>query len=107
MNKPMWGVSMEIEFRLTPTQDGGRKTSIVSGYRPNVIVKSATGDDVIFGLAELDLAQPVQPGASSRGVLRFDQSISPLVRTHLRVDSEFALSEGKWIVATARVLSLS
>jgi translation elongation factor EF-Tu-like GTPase len=106
-SEPAFGATIDITFRLLSTQEGGRRGYVADGYRPLCLVRTEVGDERLIGMCQLDLTRHVEPGESGAGRLRFDVSVSPLVRALLKVGTEFSLAEGRHVVASARVVEVS
>jgi hypothetical protein len=100
---PTFGFSIQVHIDLLRPIDGGRSTSITSGYRPLCIFDKADGVRTIIGLCELDLDGELAPGESRQGRLSFDVAVSEEVRALVRVGSKFGLAEGPHRIGSAEV----
>ena len=91
-------VSARVEF--VPTQDGGRRSAVLSGYRP---LLRFDGSDELFGLVEMHFDDPtsVAPGASGLARVGFG---APEILPRLRADDQFEVLEGNRVVARGLIL---
>jgi len=103
MSGPTFGLTLDVSVDLLPTDGGGRIQPIASGYRPLCVIAAPDGDERIIGLCELRLDDPIAPGKSGGGRLRFDVAVSDDVRALLRVGSRFDLAEGAKRIGSAEV----
>jgi len=66
-----------------------------------------TGDETVIGLCLLELANELLPGTEAEGTLRFAPVVSEIVRSVLKIGTEFMLAEGRHVVGHARVLGFA
>jgi hypothetical protein len=104
MSDPKIGARLRVEIRLLPSNQEGRSTPIANGYRPLCVFAGEDGSETVVGLCQLELAGKLMPGGVGEGTLGFAPEVSDLVRSLLRVGSEFGLAEGREVIGTARVL---
>ena len=98
-SNPRRDVEAEINF-LTP-EEGGRRTPVLSGYRPQFY---CDGQDFVVVMDFFGVAEPVYPGQNATAYLTF---ISPeyLVKI-LYPGKEFLIREGERVVARGRVTKI-
>jgi elongation factor Tu len=91
---------IEAEITFVPTEQGGRKTPVFSGYRPQFFYDGIDSD----ALQEYPDVECVAPGETARALLRF--YCPDLHAGRISVGMEFQVREGKQIVAHGRVTKL-
>jgi translation elongation factor EF-Tu-like GTPase len=101
-----FGVTLVVDIRLLSTAEGGRRESIADGYRPLCLIDSPSGEDLVIGLCELELATDIRPGDTGTGRLKFDREVAEQVTSVLPVGSEFRLAEGQEPIGSAVVKSV-
>jgi len=103
--RPGFDLEVSVVVHAVPTDGGGRRTPIESGYRPLTTVE-VQGHKTLIGLSELLLEAPIHPGSSGEGLLRFHRDVADLVRSLLRPGSELSFAEGSHDVASAKVIDI-
>ena len=104
MSDPKIGTKVRVEIRLLASDQEGRSTPIIDGYRPLCVFIGEDGTETVVGLCQLELSGELIPGGVGEGTLGFAPEVSDLVRSLLQVRSEFRLAEGHKVVGTARTL---
>ena len=96
-------VVIPVEVNLMTSADGGRATSVKSGFRPLCYFDELTSQPV--GLCELELlgVERLEPGGSSHALLKFDAVHRGLLRNLAKPGASIALGEGPRIVGRAVV----
>lgn len=89
------------KIRLLSTSEGGRKTGITSGYRPNASFADAVNTDVKFELINHSTLEPGEKDTVTLIPLNFD-SISEF----LTFGSQFIIREGAKIIGQGMVLEI-
>ena len=91
---------IEAEITFVPTEEGGRKTPALSGYRPQFYVGGFDYD----ADQEYPYVQSVAPGETARAYLRFS---SPYyIVSEVFSGMEFQVREGSRVVARGRVTNI-
>jgi translation elongation factor EF-Tu-like GTPase len=103
MDRPEFGLTLTVRIDLLTTAQGGRTHPVRSGYRPICLIPVTDGPDVMVGMCELSLDNPLTPGETGVGRLKFARAVSELVRSLVRVGSRFALAEGNHPIGHAEV----
>jgi translation elongation factor EF-Tu-like GTPase len=104
MSGPSIGLRLKIAFHLLSTDEGGRVHAISDKYRPHCVVKDAEGETEI-NMFQLRIRQDVAPGGSGTGTLEFDVGVAALAKAKLPPGSDFALVEGRRVVALGHVVA--
>ena len=107
MDRPDFGVELAVRIDLLTTAQGGRIHPIGSGYRPICLIPVTDGPDAMVGMCELSLDNPLTPGETGVGRLKFHRAVSELVRSLVRVGSRFALAEGNHPIGQAEVREIT
>jgi len=107
MERPNFGLTLAVRIDLLATAQGGRIRPVGSGYRPICLIPVTDGPDAMVGLCELSLDNPLTPGEIGPGRLKFDRAVSELVRSLVRVGSQFALAEGNHPIGHAEVREIT
>jgi translation elongation factor EF-Tu-like GTPase len=105
MNEPNIGLCVRAELHLLSTEDGGRTTPIRDNYRPLCVVGDGN-DEMMIGLMRVRLEGELAPGHSGMVKLEFHTDVADLARARLLPGAEFALAEGKRVVALAHVIDV-
>ena len=92
---------------MIKTEDGGRKTAIRSGYRPNCWF-GVTGDvGKVYNDCQVtfDVAGRIQPGEEADVFLTpfFPEYVRPIIT----IGQEFEICEGPKVVATGTITAIS
>jgi elongation factor Tu len=91
---------IEAEITFVPTAEGGRRTSVLSGYRPQFFFDGFDFD----ADHEYPDVESVAPGQTARAYLRF---FSPdYILGKISAGSEFVIREGHRVVAHGRVIKI-
>ena len=91
----------EVWLQLLPSADGGRQTSVASGYRPNHQIAALCAPLCTFmGAVELD--EPLAPGARALASVR--ALVSPAQLAAVRVAGGWAVYEGPRHVGDAHIV---
>jgi translation elongation factor EF-Tu-like GTPase len=106
MESRHFGVRLEVQLWLLTREQGGLPVPIFNGYRPLVVVSRPSNGEVVIGLSELQLDQPIPPGQTGTAMLAFDRAVESEVRSLLHPGTIFSLAEGKRIIAKAQVLNV-
>jgi len=97
MQKP----DVEAEITLLPTDQGGRETPVLTGYRPAHKIRS---DYLTTGVHQYFERSEVAPGETVRGTIAF---ITPDAYPHcLSVGQEIDIQEGGRLVGRARIMKI-
>lgn len=98
-------VSVKAELELKPTNDGGRKTGIISGFRPNHVFeyKSAATLETFIGDINFSEWPTIEPGERKIVKVRFLDF--PVLHQYLQQDRIWHIHEGERIIGTAKMLS--
>lgn len=97
---------VKARIRLKPTNEGGRKTGIKSGYRPNHVFEYKNGNmvsaymgDVIF-----DEQEWIEPGEEKVVTIRFMSGQA--IKDFLTVGRIWWIHEGNRLVAEAEIVGI-
>src|SRR5690242_14723577 len=92
---------VEATIRLLSTAEGGRKTPVVPGYRPNHLVRE---DYLTTGIHDYLDADSVQPGATATATITF---VTPEVYpASLWIGKVINVQEGGHIVGYATITKI-
>lgn len=89
------------KIRLLSTSEGGRKTGIMSGYRPNVSFADSINTDVKFELINHTSLEPGEKDTVTLTPLNFDA-----ISDFLTFGSQFIIREGAKIIGQGMVLEI-
>jgi translation elongation factor EF-Tu-like GTPase len=92
---------VEAEITFLASEEGGRKTPVLSGYRPQFY---CDGQDFVVIMDFFGVAEPVYPGQRSMAHLSFTYP-EYLVKV-LYPGKEFLIREGHQVVARGRVTEI-
>jgi len=92
-------------IRTLRTDEGGRKSSIRSGYRPNHNFGAPEAREFYIGQVTVLGREAVQPGEICEAVVEFINAQG--LAAHLVVGRLWRIQEGPRLVATAEVLEVS
>lgn len=99
-------IKVNAFLRLTPTEEGGRKTGIASGYRPNHVFEySENGEmaEAFMGDVQFEHSETIEPGNEQRVLVRF--LLSQRIERFLEPKREWYIHEGPNKVGTARIIN--
>ena len=107
-NSPSSLILVEAEITLKTTQQGGRKTGFISGYRPNHVFEySVDGNflqtfigDIIF-----EDQSTIEPGETKIVTIRF--LLNQPIEKYLSKGRKWWIHEGLKVIGEARITSLS
>lgn len=91
-------VRVQAELTLLSTEEGGRRTAIASGYRPNHVFEGTGDQGHWFGQIVFD-GDPMEPGES--GPVSVDFMYRPGLRKYLAPGTQWRIQEGARLVGTA------
>lgn len=86
-----------MTIELLPPDVGGRRSPVVAGYRPLLRFRDGT----FAGLMEIEVDQPIPPGAATILVHR---SVAEYVRQRATEGEAVELCEGPTPIGTVRVV---
>ena len=96
----MYGPHVKARLTLLPTESGGRRSPISSGYRPQFRYLGCDNDVSV----ELLIVESLDPGISADVYLTF---FRPELQLHrLTTDTEFELAEGERSVARGTIIEV-
>jgi hypothetical protein len=103
-----FAITLTVDLKLLPLDQGGVATPVSSGYRPICTFKPRDADPITVGMCQLELVDVGQlaPGGSARGMLRFAPGVAEIVRDVAEIGSDLDLGEGRAVVGSARVLAI-
>ena len=107
MDPPEFGVTLAVHVDLLATAQGGLLNPVGNGYRPICLIPVTDGPDAIVGMCELSLDDPLFPGGSDAGRLKFDATVTERIRSLVSVGSRSALAEGNHPIGYAEVRAIS
>jgi translation elongation factor EF-Tu-like GTPase len=90
-----------VEITFLPTEHGGRKSQIVSGYRPQFYYN---GMDWMAGFDFLNDDKPINPGDTVRAYVTFGSPKDHYGR--IKNNNHFLLREGQRVLAYGHVIKL-
>lgn len=100
-------ILVKANLKMKPTEQGGRKTGIFSGYRPNHVFEYK--DDNTFssyiGDIQFDGQQSIEPGEEKLVTVRF-LSAQP-IEQYLTVGRKWWIHEGPNQLGEAEIMSVS
>ena len=99
-------IKVNATLKLTPTNEGGRRTGIISGYRPNHVFEyNEDGEMVAAFMGDIQFEQPdtIEPGNEQRVLARF--LLSQRIEEFLEPGREWFIHEGPNKVGTAKIIS--
>lgn len=89
-----------VQIKLLSAEDGGRPTSVASGYRPQIRI----GDEQVSGAIGFVGRETVKPGETCDARMRFISH--DLVRDALRLGQRYDLFEGARKIGQMTVLDI-
>ena len=98
-------IKVNAVFRLTPTNEGGRKSGIISGYRPNHVFEYQENGEMVeafMGDIQFDHPKILEPGIEQRVVVRF--LLAQRIERFLEPGREWFIHEAPTKVGTARII---
>jgi translation elongation factor EF-Tu-like GTPase len=98
-------ITVQARIHLFKTEEGGRKTGMRSGLRPNH--NFGTADNVGFYIGQISFPgddREILPGASAEVTVLFLNAKG--LRGHLQVGRRWRIQEGSRLIADAEVLSI-
>jgi hypothetical protein len=107
MDPREFGATLAVYIDLLATAQGGRLNPVGSGYRPICLIPVTDGPDAMVGMCELSLDDPLFPGGTGAGRLKFDATVSERILSLVGVGSRFALAEGNHPIGYAEVREIS
>ncbi|MGN8059692.1 hypothetical protein ACTJKN_25665 [Pedobacter sp. 22163] len=98
-------VSVQAELELHLTNDGGRKTGIISGYRPNHVFEYKQSQIVQTYIGDINFSEwpTIEPGEKKIVKIRFLDF--PSLHQYLHVGRVWHIHEGERVIGKARILS--
>lgn len=103
-NKDFWIV--KANFRLKSTDEGGRKTGIKSGYRPNHVFEYKDGHMVSAYMGEIkfDGQEWIEPGQEKVVTVRF--YTGQPIENFLTIGRRWWIHEGPNLVGEAEIVGI-
>ncbi|UII26901.1 hypothetical protein LVD15_00245 [Fulvivirga maritima] len=98
-------IKVNAVFRLTPTKEGGRKSGIISGYRPNHVFEYRENGEMVeafMGDIQFDHPKVLEPGVAQMVVVRF--LLAQRIERFLEPGREWFIHEAPTKVGTARII---
>lgn len=92
-------------IKLRPTSEGGRKTAIASGYRPNHVFyhrDDGKWSESFIGEISFEDSEFIYPGEEREVLVRF-LSFAPIEK-YFKIGFEWSIYEGANLVGSARIL---
>jgi elongation factor Tu len=90
-------VSFDAEIYVLKKEEGGRHTPFISGYRPQIYMRTT---DVTANVSLPDYIEMVMPGDSVKILVDLDQAVA------LEAGTKFAIREGGRTVGAGIVSSI-
>ena len=83
-----FAITLTVDVKLLPADQGGVATPVSSGYRPICTFKRPDADPITVGVCQLELigVDEVAPGGSARGMLRFAPGVAEIVKGVAEID---------------------
>lgn len=93
-------------LKLKPTNEGGRQSAILSGYRPNHVFEYVDGQvlSAFIGEIQFDDSPPIKPGTEREVVIRF--LFVPKLDEYLTVGRQWWIHEGSRLIGEATVTEI-
>lgn len=104
-NPNMQLISIKAKLSLRRTEDGGRQTGIISGYRPNHVFEydsSGQLQNTFIGDIIFDRQSTIEPGETKEVTVRF--LINQPIEKHLNKGQKWWLHEGAKLIGEAEVI---
>jgi translation elongation factor EF-Tu-like GTPase len=101
---PQPPVVVRAILRLLRTEEGGRRTGVRSGYRPNHNFGGPDDPEFYIGQIDFESGDIIEPGDSRKVVVRFISG--PGLREKLQVGRSWRIQEGYRLVGEATVLEV-
>lgn len=101
------GIKVKAKIKLYRTENGGRKTAISTGYRPNHVFEYADNsiDFVRTYIGEINLEyEYIQPGESAVGIVWFSPQKS--LNKFIQKGRIWGLNEGSRKIGEAEILEI-
>jgi translation elongation factor EF-Tu-like GTPase len=97
-------IKVSAQLSLLASDEGGRRTAIGSGFRPNHNFGAASDTEFVIGQVDLVEGQRLEPGQTAEVVVRFVDA--PGLREKLRPGREWRIQEAKRLMGLATVLDV-
>jgi len=98
-------VLVKAELELKPTSEGGRKTGIISGFRPNHVFEYKHDQILQTYIGDLNFSEwpTIEPGEKKIVKVRFLDF--PSLHQYLHVGQIWHIHEGERVIGKAKILS--
>jgi translation elongation factor EF-Tu-like GTPase len=98
--------TVKATFRLVKTEDGGRKTGIFSGYRPNHVFEYKDDKQMLQGyMGEVQFDdERILPGQEKVVMVKFIR-YEPMQK-YLKVGAQWWIHEGPRMVGEAQIIEI-
>lgn len=97
-------IVVRASLRLLRTEDGGRRSGVRSGYRPNHNFAGPDDREFYIGQIEFDSDETIELGESREVLVRFISG--PGLQERLQVGRNWRIQEGGRLVGEATVLEV-
>ncbi|MCR1026082.1 hypothetical protein NQT66_14765 [Cellulophaga baltica] len=100
-------IHVKAKLILIPTEDGGRKTGITSGYRPNHVFEYQTNGQFKYaymGDIQTDKDDWIMPGETKEVIVRF-LSRQP-IDEYMDIGRKWWIHEGHRVIGDAKILKI-
>ena len=101
-------VEVKANLKLKETEDGGRKTGFISGYRPNHVFEyNEKGHflQTFIGDIKFEGQDTIEPGEESLVTVRFLLNQQPIEK-YLNVGRKWWIHEGENVIGEAEIVEV-
>jgi hypothetical protein len=100
-------ISVKAKLKMKSTEEGGRKTGFISGYRPNHVFEYNQTDKLLqtyVGDIVFDDGNTIEPGEERIVTVRF--LMCQKIEQYLNIGRRWRIQEGPKILGEAEIISL-
>ncbi|SDG89872.1 hypothetical protein SAMN05421827_112159 [Pedobacter terrae] len=98
-------ILVQAELELKPTNDGGRKSGIISGFRPNHVFEYKQNQMLQTFIGDINFSEwpTIEPGEKKNVKVRFLDF--PLLHPYLNLGQVWHIHEGERVIGKAKILA--
>jgi translation elongation factor EF-Tu-like GTPase len=99
-------ITVKAQLKMKKTEDGGRKTGFISGYRPNHVFEYKDGQLVhtYIGDIKFDGQDLIQPGEEKLVTVRF--LLNQPIEKYINVGRKWWIHEGLNVIGEAEIVAV-
>jgi hypothetical protein len=99
-------LTIKAKLRLRKTEDGGRKTGLISGYRPNHVFEYIVGQPLqtFIGDIKFEGQDYIEPGEEKLVMVRF--LLNQPIEKYISVGRKWWIHEGERVIGEAEIVEI-